>query len=123
GECVWWGGGGVGRGGRGGGAGERGGRAFEHAQRFGVVAGCVGVPAVLPGGALGVRARREPLVQLLERLGREVVLVREDVVRAEVVERLARPAAVRERVDQRTRQPRALVDVAQAANRAEGAEL
>ncbi len=36
----------------------------------------------------------EPLEQLLERLGREVVLVGDDVVRAEVVQRFAGPTAV-----------------------------
>ena len=79
-------------------------RALEDAHGLGVVAGRVRRPAVLPRRALGARAAREPFVQLLERLRRQVVLVGDDVVGAEVVERLLGPRAVGKIGDERARQ-------------------
>ena len=52
-----------------------------------------------------------------------VVLVGDDVVRAEVVERLVGPGAVRELRDERARQRDRLLVIAQAAKRAQIEEL
>jgi hypothetical protein len=66
-----------------------------------------------------VRALRKSVEQLLERLRREIIVVGDDVLRAEVVQRIRRPAAVRKVRQDGARERDDLILQAQAAQRAE----
>ncbi len=66
-----------------------------------------------------MRAVGKLFEQLAERVGGQVVLIREDVLRPEVVQRLVGPRAVREIRDERSRQPDSLIRIPKPAQSAE----
>jgi hypothetical protein len=86
-------------------------RALEDLDRVGVALLAVRRPAQLPPGALGVLPTGEPLDDLCKHRERSLVVVHQDVVRGEIVERVLAPRAVGEIGDQLPR-PRLVLAVA-----------
>src|SRR5699024_7845523 len=82
---------------------KRRGGALEQANRLGVMTLPVVPPPGLPGGPFGPRASGKLFVQLREDARRAFVVVLEDVVRAEIVQRFLGPRAVGELGDERAR--------------------
>ena len=84
------------------GEGDRG--VLEQLRRYGELALAVRPPASLPGRPLRVAMLGKPLQQLAEHAIRRGVLVDDDVMRREVVQRFRRPLALRKVRDQLTRE-------------------
>ena len=104
------------------GARERTSGLLEDAHGVRVVAVLVAPPPGLPCGALGALACREHLIQLPEDLCRLLVVVLENVVGAEIVERLLGPRAVGIIAGERVRLCEELVGAAEAPERAQREE-
>ena len=96
-------------------------RRFERAIRVRVAAGFIRPPADLPRGALRVMPGRKLLVDLAEGLVCLFVVVLQDVMRREVVQRFFRPALRRKLVHGAANDPEILVVIAELA-RGDGVE-
>ncbi len=102
---------------------KRGGRALERVRAVRPLPRAVRGPADLPLRALRVAALREQLRELAEGLVGAVVLILEDVVRGEVVQRLLGPRVAWKRAHQRVGEADVLGVVAQLTHGAQVEEL